>query len=232
MPNESFHTLLGGMRRPPGTKASGMACVTLGHLWNTPLGGHDALPSWTDHVAQHPRAEAAALANGEDGSCPTLHTPPPCVCFSGHGTGRIAPHLSVCAHGTPARVQSRTRNRPHRAAPVRLCTRCLMACAKSDTGPAEWRRTCPFAHTIECPVCTSGHNDGQGTWTPPRARAHLPTGSHGRPQLFLQTNKGRLSSRFLAGLTQRGVCRGELSPRKPNCCTNDACRARDTSSRS
>ena len=35
---------------------------------------------------------------------PFVHTPPYRVCKVGHETGRVAPHLSACAHGTPARV--------------------------------------------------------------------------------------------------------------------------------
>ena len=64
---------------------------------------------------------------------PLLHTLPYGVCKVGHVTSRNEPFLSACAHGTPTRVQSRTRDRPHGAVLVRLCTRDDCACAKSDT---------------------------------------------------------------------------------------------------
>ena len=95
-------------------------------------------------------------------SCPFVHTLSSVVCKVGHGTGSMTPLLSVCAHGTRTRVQSRTRGGRFGRLRVRLCTRRLSACAKSDTRLAVSRRSCPFVHTVECPVCTSRHNDGRG----------------------------------------------------------------------
>ena len=82
---------------------------------------------------ERPCAQADARAANEDGTCPFVHTLTYGVCEVGHVAGKMAALLSVCAHGTLGRVQSRTRERPYRAVPVRLCTRDVAACAKSDT---------------------------------------------------------------------------------------------------
>ncbi len=150
---------------------------------------------------------------------------------SGHSRGEWGQDVSVCAHRAPARVQSRTRGGRFGRLRVRLCTRSLMACAKSDTRPAVSRRSCPLVHTgryacaksdtrpavsrrscplvhtVECPVCTSGHDVGRGAWEPPRARGQRPAGPRGRPKRSLRADKGCLSSRFSAGLTRRGAPR-------------------------
>ena len=58
------------------------------------------------------RAQADARAASGGRTCPFLHTGRSGVCIVGHVTGHIAPFLSVSAHGTIARVQSRTRDQP------------------------------------------------------------------------------------------------------------------------
>ena len=113
---------------------------------------------------------------------------------------------------------------------VRLCTRGARACAKSDTGPAEWRRSCPFVHTGRYGVCKVGHETGRvapllsvcahrrmprvhkrtrrrarGLGASARSRGQRPAGPRGRPKRSLRANKGRPSSRFSAGLARRGA---------------------------
>ena len=80
----------------------------------------------------------------------------------------MAPLLSVCAHGTWLRVRSRTRERPYRALPVRLCTRDVAACAKSDTWMPIRAIARPFVHTGLSGVCTNGHYDRRGARASPR----------------------------------------------------------------
>ncbi len=154
---------------PPDARTSGMANITLGYLWNAPLRGHDALASQVGHDARgpssaRPHVRAPAVRAFPDARMPIraiarplVHTGRPRVCKVGHETGRMAPFLSACAHGAPARVQSRTRggrfgdyesvcahavlwrvqsrtrDRRNGAVLVRLCTRGARACAKSDT---------------------------------------------------------------------------------------------------
>ena len=74
-----------------------------------------------------------------------------------HKRTRTAPLLSVCAHGTRTRVQSRTRGGRFGRLRVRLCTRRLLSCAKSDTRLAVSRRSCPLVHTLSSVVCKVGH---------------------------------------------------------------------------
>ena len=119
---------------------------------------------------ERPRAQADARAANGGRTCPFVHTGRPRVCEVGHAEADSGGYASVCAHGAYWRVRGRTRDRQNGAALVRLCTRGAHACAKSDTKPAEWHRSCPFVHTTECPVCTSGHDDGRGAWRSPHAR--------------------------------------------------------------
>jgi len=63
---------------------------------------------------------------------PFVHTGRPGVCKVGREAGHTALYLSVCAHGTPRRVQIRTRRGRFGRSRVRLCTRDAQACAKSD----------------------------------------------------------------------------------------------------
>ncbi len=108
--------------------------------------------AWRAPVSGGPRR----AANG-DGTCPFVHTGRSCVCFSGHADVDSGGRVSVCAHGTPARVQSRTRGGRFVRLRVRLCTRSLMACAKSDTRLAVSHRSCPLVHTGRPRVCEVGH---------------------------------------------------------------------------
>ena len=110
---------------------------------------------------ERPRAQADARAASGGRTCPFVHTGRPGVCKVGHVTGHIAPFLSVSAHGTFGRVQSRTHGGRFGRSRVRFCTRCLMVCAKSDTKLAEWRRSCPFVHTGRPRVCRVGHGTGR-----------------------------------------------------------------------
>ena len=122
----------------------------------------------------------------------------------------------------------RTLARRMGAGRVRLCTQGARACAKSDTRLVVSHRFCPFVHTVECPVCTSGHDVGRGAWEPPRARGQRPAGPRGRPKRSLRADKGCPSSRFSAGLTRRGApriagrraraSRGESAPRPAEEC--------------
>ena len=73
-----------------------------------------------------------ACGADKGGTCPTLHTRSYGVCRYGHAEADSGDRASVCAHGTPRRVQSRTRGWPYGAVLVRLCTRDAQACAKSD----------------------------------------------------------------------------------------------------
>jgi hypothetical protein len=111
-----------------------------------------------------------------------------------------------------------------------LCTRWLTACAKSDTGPAEWHSSCPLVHTGRPRVCKVGHETGRiapplsacahrrvprvhkrtrrrarGLRASACARGHRPAGTRGRPKRSLRANKGRPSSRLFAGLTRRCI---------------------------
>ena len=97
--------------------------------WRTVKTGRVRLCTRPRHACAFPDTGPAVSRR----TCPFVHTLPYGVCKVGHGTGRIAPHLSVCAHGTPARVQSRTRDRPHGAALVRLRTPPNAPCAQADT---------------------------------------------------------------------------------------------------
>ena len=112
--------------------------------------------AWRAPVSGGPRR----AANG-DGTCPFVHTGRSCVCFSGHADVDSGGRVSVCAHGTPARVQSRTRGGRFVRLRVRLCTRSLMACAKSDTRLAVSHRSCPLVHTLPYGVCKVGHEIGR-----------------------------------------------------------------------
>ena len=80
---------------------------------------------------------------------------------SGHSRGEWGQDVSVCAHGTPARVRSRTRGGRFVRSRVRLCTRRLLACAKSDTRLAASHRSCPLVHTWRPRVCKVGHRIGR-----------------------------------------------------------------------
>ncbi len=162
--------------------------------------------------------------------CPFLHTGRPRVCEVGHADADSGDYESDCAHVGLRRVQSRTRDRQNGTVPVRLCTRRLLACAKSDTGPAEWHSSCPFLHTGRPRVCKNGHETGRiapplsacahrrvprvhkrtrrrarGLRASACARGQRPTGPRGRPKRSLRANKGRPSSRFSAGLARRGA---------------------------
>ena len=127
------------------------------------------------------RAHAEVSADGEGGSRPTLRASRVRVplrtrggrswrldvrirartraaaCASGRPRGEWGQDVSVCAHGTSKRVQSRTRNRPYRAVLVRFCTRDVRACAKSDTWRPIRAVVRLFLHTLPYGVCKVGH---------------------------------------------------------------------------
>ncbi len=86
---------------------------------------------------ERPRAQADARAANEGRTCPFLHTLPHGVCEVGHDEADSGGRASVCAHAASWRVQSRTRDRPFRALPVRLCTPSNAPCAQSDTTTGE-----------------------------------------------------------------------------------------------
>ena len=138
--------------------------------------------------------------------------------------------MSVCAHGAPARVRSRTRGGRFGRLRVRLCTRRLLACAKSDTKLAVASRPCPLVHTGRLRVCKVGHEkadsgglvSGKAHGTPARvhkrtrrrargprasarARGQRPASPRGRPKRSLRADKGYPRSRFSARLTRRGA---------------------------
>ena len=138
--------------------------------------------------------------------------------------------MSVCAHGAPARVRSRTRGGRFGRLRVRLCTRRLLACAKSDTKLAVASRPCPLVHTGRLRVCKVGHEkadsgglvSGKAHGTPARvhkrtrrrargprasarARGQRPASPRGRPKRSLRADKGCPHSRFSARLTRRGA---------------------------
>ena len=163
---------------------------------------------------------------------PFVHTPHIGVCEVGHVTGRMVPLLSVCAHGAPGRVRSRTRGGRFGRLRVRLCTRGARTRAKSDTRLAVSHRSCPLVHTGRPCVCKVGHETGRvapllsvcahrrvprvhkrtrrrarGLGASARARGQRPAGPRGRPKRSLRADKGCPSSRFSAGLTRRGAPR-------------------------
>ena len=142
------------MYGPPRAKASGIACVTLGYLWNAPSCERDAAPSQTDH-------DATGTGTEPQPARPHMRATGTAVCASGRSRGEWGQDVSACAHGAPTRVQSRTRNRQNGTALVRLCTRCLLACAKSDTRLAVSHRSCPLVHTGRPRVCKVGHETGR-----------------------------------------------------------------------
>ena len=118
-------------------------------------------------------------------SCPLVHTGRLCVCKVGHAEAVSGDYESVCAHAALSRVQRRTRDRPCRAALVRLCTRDARECAKSDTRPEEWRRSCLLVHTGRLCVCKVGHETG-------RVAPHLSVCAHRRmPRVHKRHDDGR-----------------------------------------
>ena len=113
-------------------------------------------------------------------SCPFVHTGCSGVCKVGHADADSGDRTSACAHGTPARVQSRTRDRPCRAALVRLCTPSNAPCAQADTttgeGPARLRaREGPTAggHARQAETISSSK---QGPPEQPLLRGAVPAG--------------------------------------------------------
>ena len=98
-----------------------------------PRGGHEVLCTRDAHA----RAKSDTRLAVSGRSCPFLHTLPYGVCFSGHAEADSGGHASVCAHGTPARVQSRTQDWPYRAVLVRFCTLSSAPCAQADTTTGE-----------------------------------------------------------------------------------------------
>ena len=97
--------------------------------WRTVKTGRVRLCTRPRHACAFPDTGPAVSRR----TCPFVHTGRPRVCKVGHGTGRIAPHLSVCAHAALWRVQSRTRDLPNGAALVRLRTPSNAPCAQADT---------------------------------------------------------------------------------------------------
>ena len=92
-------------------------------------------------------AQTDTLVGGKDISCPTLHTPLSCVCFSGQVKVDSSALKSVFAHARAFRVHKRTRARQTRARRVRFSTRQERPCAQTDTCAANKGGICPYLHT-------------------------------------------------------------------------------------
>ena len=111
-------------------------------------------------------------------SCPFLHTLSYGVCFSGHAEADSGGHASVCAHGTPTRVQSRTQDWPYRAVLVRFCTPSSAPCAQADKTTSEGPGTSPHARGANGRRArAAGRNDYFELTRAPSATASL----RGRP---------------------------------------------------
>ena len=83
------------------------------------------------------------------------------VCKVGHMSGEMGLSVSDCAHGLCACVQSRTHEWRDGLVFVRLCTRRVRLCAKSDTKTLKLGPACPFLHTACVRVCKVGHKNGE-----------------------------------------------------------------------
>ena len=79
------------------------------------------------------------------------------VCKVGHMSGEMGLSVSDCAHGVCACVQRRTHEWRDGLVFVRLCTRSVSVCAKSDTKTVKLSPACPFLHTACVRVCIYGH---------------------------------------------------------------------------
>ena len=117
----------------------------------------------------------------------------------------------------PGRVQIRTSDWPHGAALVRLCTRDVHVCAKSDTRLTVPCRSCPLVHTGRSGVCEIGHENADsggrasvcahGTWLRVQIRTRVRPRSAARVRLCTPSS---------APCAQADTTTGE-GPRTPAC---------------
>ena len=171
------------MRGPPGAKASGRACVALSYSWNSPLGVRGAFLPQTSLDAQRPHVDLPLTRLN-------MHATGAAVCVCGHVGGRKIWTASDFAHASILRVLFRTRAGPIRAGRVRLCTRGLTACAKSDTQRPIRAIARPFVHTGRPDVCKVGREAGH-------TALYLSVCAHGTPK--------RVQSRTMPAVVYQGL---------------------------